>query len=190
MHWSGGKKGTSIKQIEFKSFGKAGSQQASTGKGRFVLYFAASWPAATAAASTPASHALDPHPCPFILLTPRRNPEKLLGTAGPVLAPQPLPKPRTGPGPPCLIASLPQPSWMRPQLHPEQTSLHLPSLGSSQIPVWQGPALPEQPSVRSCLGEPVLPPGTRAIHAPGRCVAIRGGQWMTRRKHQARFHSP
>jgi len=38
MRWSGEKKETSIKQIEFKSFGKAGSQRVSTGNGRFMLH--------------------------------------------------------------------------------------------------------------------------------------------------------
>lgn len=33
MHWLGGNKETSIKQIEFKSFGRAGSQRASPGNG-------------------------------------------------------------------------------------------------------------------------------------------------------------
>lgn len=110
MHWLGEKKETSIKQIEFKSFGRAGSQQASPGNG-FGLHWDSRGPSLQFANQAgglgglgtargrhpPTSHphpsTLDPCVAPFVFLTHQRDPKALAGSRS--FQPTPAQTPRT-----------------------------------------------------------------------------------------------
>lgn len=148
MHWSGERKETSIKQIEFKSFGKAGSQRVSAGNGRFMLHLynhvasrcslltraqglrgAVGAGGQRGAGSRPSSHprsrALDQRTSPFIFLTRRRDPKTLPDSLFfPLTSAAPAKTPETpGPSHPHFGSSQvldpPGPFFMQPLAEPQ-----------------------------------------------------------------------
>lgn len=211
MHRSGKgkkKKETSIKQIEFKSLGKAGSQRVSTGNGRFMLHLynrvASRCSLLTrlrggseGPRSPPRTAALSA--CPPVLLARRNEPQTQHSPSSLQLqtpkSPGPT-HPHFGSSPAqgalCPLAAAPA--------HPSAAGRAMQTLGNRQRAGGRRgcpPAAAAPPGASSGLRPPPRsprsPPGHPSHPRTARqlqLVMIHGGQWTRRRIHHARFHLP